>query len=135
MIFHIKNSIWKSNFGTLQWGGKTRQRILAHAYNQEGWLISQHLLKNWFAEGVASEVYSPCIHTKVRIGDHGLAFIHTFCLMISLAFNLLKCLFLRLQTSRKDSIFSISSFSIKKLFIFLYFTGICFFVLFRHLGK
>ena len=49
MIFDTENSLWKSNFSTLRWAGKARQSIRL-------WLILLDLMKNWVAEGVASDV-------------------------------------------------------------------------------
>ena len=45
IIFEKENSLWKSNFSSLQWGGKARQSIPG----EDG------KLKNWLAQGVASE--------------------------------------------------------------------------------
>jgi hypothetical protein len=34
------------------------------AYNRGGWIISQDLLKNWFAEGVALEVNDSSVYIQ-----------------------------------------------------------------------
>ena len=55
VIFDEENYLWKSKFCTLQQFGKV-DKASWNTYNQGGWLISSHLLKNWIAKGIASEV-------------------------------------------------------------------------------
>ena len=70
MIFDVENWLWKSIFALcdkLAKPGKASQ----DAYNPGKWLILYALMKNWVAEGIASDVnyfnteflYTPCIDT------------------------------------------------------------------------
>ena len=52
MIFDIENWLWKSIFCTLRQAGKASQ----DAYNPGKLLNVLALMKNWVAEGIASDV-------------------------------------------------------------------------------